>query len=76
MKFFRCILHITKRTSDTFATECSNYIIYRKRFTNLKLLRTSAGLSQSELAELSAIPVRTIQQYEQKRLCEILSVNS
>lgn len=39
----------------------------RKKFTNLKLLRTSAGLSQSELAELSAIPIRTIQQYEQKQ---------
>lgn len=33
--------------------------------TNLKLLRQKAELSQRELAELSGIPVRTIQQYEQ-----------
>ncbi|MGN0728750.1 helix-turn-helix domain-containing protein [Treponema sp.] len=39
----------------------------RKKFTNLKLLRIDAGLSQNELAGLSDIPVRTIQQYEQKQ---------
>ena len=35
--------------------------------TNLKLLRQKAGLSQRELAALSGIPVRTIQQYEQRQ---------
>lgn len=35
--------------------------------TNLKRLRQKAGLSQRELAELSGIPVRMIQQYEQRR---------
>lgn len=35
--------------------------------TNLKRLRQEAGLSQRELAELSGIPVRMIQQYEQRR---------
>ncbi len=35
--------------------------------TNLKLLRQKAGLSQRELADLSDIPVRTIQQYEQRQ---------
>lgn len=35
--------------------------------TNLKLLRQKAGLSQRELSELSGIPVRTIQQYEQRQ---------
>lgn len=35
--------------------------------TNLKFLRQKAGLSQRELAELSGIPVRTIQQYEQRQ---------
>lgn len=35
--------------------------------TNLKMLRQRAGLSQRELAELSGIPVRTIQQYEQRQ---------
>lgn len=33
--------------------------------TNLKLLRKRVGLSQRELADLSGISVRTIQQYEQ-----------
>lgn len=35
--------------------------------TNLKLLRRSSGLSQRELSELSGVPVRTIQQYEQRQ---------
>lgn len=35
--------------------------------TNLKLLRRRAGLSQRELAELSGVPLRTIQQYEQRK---------
>lgn len=35
--------------------------------TNLKLLRQKAGLGQRELADLSNIPVRTIQQYEQRQ---------
>jgi len=39
----------------------------RKKGTNLKTLRLNAGLSQSELAEISGLPVRTIQQYEQKQ---------
>lgn len=43
--------------------------LYRaaKPETNLKLLRQKAGLSQRELAELSGVPVRTIQQYEQRQ---------
>lgn len=35
--------------------------------TNLKHLRQKAGLSQRELAELSGVPLRTIQQYEQRQ---------
>lgn len=34
---------------------------------NLKILRQEAGLSQRELADLSGVPVRTIQQYEQRQ---------
>ena len=43
--------------------------IYRKKDqkTNLKAMRQNAGLSQRELAELSNIPIRTIQQYEQRQ---------
>lgn len=35
--------------------------------TNLKMKRKSVGLSQSDLAILTEIPVRTIQQYEQRQ---------
>ena len=35
--------------------------------TKLKQLRQRSGLSQSELAEASGVPVRTIQQYEQRQ---------
>jgi len=35
--------------------------------TNLKIIRTRTGLSQKELAEQSGVPVRTIQQYEQRQ---------
>ncbi len=43
--------------------------LYRvaKPDTNLKTLRQQAGFSQRELAELSGVPVRTIQQYEQRQ---------
>lgn len=35
--------------------------------TNLKFLRKKVGLSQRELADFSGVPVRTIQQYEQRQ---------
>ena len=35
--------------------------------TNLKRMRMRAGLSQRELAEASGVPLRTIQQYEQRQ---------
>ena len=35
--------------------------------TRLKTARVIAGLSQSELAEISGVSVRTIQQYEQRQ---------
>lgn len=43
--------------------------LYRraKPDTNLKMIRNRAGLSQKELAEQSGIPIRTIQQYEQRQ---------
>lgn len=43
--------------------------LYRaaKPETNLKFLRQKAGLSQRVLAELSGVPMRTIQQYEQRQ---------
>ena len=38
-----------------------------KTDTNLKSLRNNSGLSQKELAVLSGVPLRTIQQYEQRQ---------
>ena len=38
-----------------------------KKDTNLKLLRMAANYTQKELAEISGVPVRTIQQYEQRQ---------
>ena len=38
-----------------------------KKDTNLKLLRQKAELTQRELAELSEVPLRTVQQYEQRQ---------
>lgn len=35
--------------------------------TNLKLLRQNSGLSQRQLSELTGVPLRTIQQYEQRQ---------
>ena len=35
--------------------------------TNLKALRQRADLSQRELSEQSGVPLRTIQQYEQRQ---------
>lgn len=35
--------------------------------TQLKQRRKNAGLSQRELAERSGVPIRTIQQYEQRQ---------
>lgn len=35
--------------------------------TNLKMIRKNAGLSQNELAKISGVPLRTIQQYEQRK---------
>lgn len=44
-------------------------ILYREKKpeTNLKIFRKKVGLSQRELAEQSSIPIRTIQQYEQRQ---------
>ena len=39
----------------------------RKPACNLKTRRLAAGLSQNELAVASGVPLRTIQQYEQKQ---------
>ena len=48
-----------------FCDRVSEIYAERKPHTNLKRKRLAVGLSQSQLAKLTGIPVRTIQQYEQ-----------
>ena len=49
-------------------TDRMNELIHRAQTeTNLKRLRIQSGYSQSQLAKISGVPVRTIQQYEQRQ---------
>jgi len=50
-----------------FADKMNDLYLAAKPDTNLKTLRQRAGLSQRELAERSGVPLRTIQQYEQRQ---------
>ena len=50
-----------------FAERMTELYKEAKKDTNLKLLRVKAELTQKELAELAAVPLRTIQQYEQRQ---------
>lgn len=53
------IRHFVDKMTEMYCTA--------KPDTNLKIMRRRMGLSQRELAELSGVPVRTIQQYEQRQ---------
>ena len=50
-----------------FSDKMTELLKERSSVSRLKILRENAGLSQSALASLSDVPVRTIQQYEQRR---------
>ena len=50
-----------------FADHMNDLIRRTQPDTNLKRLRMLAGFSQSQLADASGVPVRTIQQYEQRQ---------
>ena len=50
-----------------FVDHMNERIREAKYLTNLKLLRTRSGFSQSQLASSSGVPLRTIQQYEQRQ---------
>ncbi len=50
-----------------FVDEMNRRIRLKKYASNLKMVRINAGLSQKELAEFSGVPLRTLQQYEQKQ---------
>lgn len=43
------------------------YIKNSQKATNLKLIRTSANLSQSQLAKRTNVSIRNIQMYEQRK---------
>ena len=53
------IRHFVNKMNELYRTA--------KPDTNLKLLRKKAGLTQQELAEQSGVPIRTLQQYEQRQ---------
>ena len=48
-----------------FCDKVTKMITERKTQTNLKQKRIMAGLTQLQLAKLSGVPLRTLQQYEQ-----------
>ena len=50
-----------------FVIELDNMRLDEKNLSMLKRVRSYAGISQSELSSITGIPVRTIQQYEQKQ---------
>ena len=50
-----------------FCEEIDRLMHLHKKEANLKKMRMSRGYSQKELAEITSIPIRTIQQYEQKQ---------
>lgn len=50
-----------------FMDRMNKMYLIAKSDTNLQILRKKAGLSQKQLAEFSGVPLRTIQQYEQRR---------
>ena len=50
-----------------FCNEMDRLIKTHRKETNLKRLRKNRGLSQKELADITSIPIRTIQQYEQRQ---------
>jgi DNA-binding transcriptional regulator YiaG len=50
-----------------FCDKMSELYRMKRPDTNLKRIRKLAGLTQNELAAQSGIPLRTIQQYEQRQ---------
>lgn len=49
-----------------FFSVADEYIAAHKKETNLKRIRTAAGLSQKQLAEKAEVSIRNIQMYEQR----------
>ena len=49
-----------------FFDVANDYIEKSRKDTNLKRIRTAAGLSQKQLSEISEVSIRNIQMYEQR----------
>ena len=58
---------IRRRNIRQFSDKMSRLCQERQNETRLKRLRTYANLTQKGLAEKTGIPIRTIQQYEQRQ---------
>ena len=50
-----------------FCDRMDELVLAARPQTNLQALRRAAGLSQRQLAEAARVPVRTLQQYEQRQ---------
>ena len=50
-----------------FVHDLNNIINKRKKNTNLENLRRENGLTRKQLSFMSGVPIRTIEQYEQRR---------
>ncbi|MBO5224197.1 MAG: helix-turn-helix transcriptional regulator [Clostridia bacterium] len=55
---------LQKYKQEKFVDVVENALKDRRKTTNVQLLRKKRGLSQSELANLSGVNLRTLQQYE------------
>ena len=65
------ILLMYKKYHETdithFCFEMDRLMTINKKEANLKRMRMLRGMSQKELADITSIPIRTIQQYEQRQ---------
>ena len=59
--------HMNEASYQEFRSALDSALSDTGRDTHLKQIRIRSGLSQSRLAALSDVPVRTIQQYEQRQ---------
>lgn len=64
-----CLMYSRYHEQDIakFVERVNEIRMQRRCMTYLKKLRQNAGLSQGELARITEIPVKTIQQYEQRQ---------
>lgn len=59
--------HMSEDNYNSFSVKLDEELSHPDKMTALKSMRLKSGFSQSRLAAVSGIPVRTIQQYEQRQ---------